>query len=242
MHIKSAGSTASSSLDAAWWTPRLACPVIAAAVVRLAMLAAALFRGGVAALPLSDTISYLEPGRNLLLHGRYFADGVPDVLRTPGYSIFLAITSFAGLPAAALANVILSVFSAVLVWRLGRQAFRDERIALGAAWIFAFEPLSFTNSFVLLSDTLFLTLFLLAMERLAARTPFTGACGGWAVACRSDLCPSGHLLPAGCAGSGIIPRADARQKSALEGTRCAADQCAPVAGCLADAQLDRNSL
>jgi hypothetical protein len=167
MRTKIAGSTTCSSFAAGWWTPRLAGPVITAAVVRLAMLAFALIRSGTGALSLSDTISYLEPGRNLLLHGRYIADGVPDVLRTPGYSLFLAITSLAGMPAAALANVILSVFSVILVWRLGRRAFGDERIALGAAWIFALEPLSVANSVVLLSDTLFLALFLLTLERLA---------------------------------------------------------------------------
>jgi hypothetical protein len=167
MRTKLAGSTTCSSFAAGWWTPRLAGPVITAAVVRLAMLAFTLIRSGTGALSLSDTISYLEPGRNLLLHGRYIADGVPDVLRTPGYSLFLAITSLAGMPAAALANVILSVFSVILVWRLGRRAFGDERIALGAAWIFALEPLSVANSVVLLSDTLFLALFLLVLERLA---------------------------------------------------------------------------
>lgn len=167
MRTESAGSAASSNFAASWWTPRLVWPLIAAAVVRLAMLAVTLFRNGISALPLSDTTSYLEPGRNLLLHGRYIADGVPDVLRTPGYSLFLAITSLAGLPIAALANVILSVFSVILVWRLGRTIFNDERIALGAAWIFALEPLSVANSVVLLSDTLFLALFLLSLERMA---------------------------------------------------------------------------
>ena len=168
MRIKFAGSTASSSCAAEWWTPRLAGPVIAAAVVRLTLLAVALVRAGTSALVSADTISYLEPGRNLLLHGRFVAEGAPDLLRTPGYPVFLALTSLAGLPAAALANVILSVFSVILVWRLGRAVFGDERIALGAAWIFAFEPLSVANSVVLLSETLFLALFLLTMERLAA--------------------------------------------------------------------------
>jgi hypothetical protein len=150
-----------------WWTPRLAGPVIAAAVIRLALLAAVFARFGVSVLFLTDTNSYLEPGRNLLLHGRYFADGVPDLIRTPGYSLFLAIFSLAGLPAAAVANVILSVFSVILVWKLGRAVFGNDRIALGAAWVFAFEPISVTNSVVLLSDSLFLALFLLSMVRLA---------------------------------------------------------------------------
>jgi hypothetical protein len=151
-----------------WWTPRLAGPVISAAVVRFALLAISLARSGTSAIVTGDTMSYLEPGRNLLLHGRFVAYGFPDVLRTPGYPLFLAITSLGGLPAAAVANVILSVFSVVLVWRLGQRVFDNDRTALGAAWIFAFEPISVSYSVFVSSETLFLTLFLLSLERIAA--------------------------------------------------------------------------
>jgi hypothetical protein len=126
-----------------------------------------LARNGTSGLLQGDTTSYLHPGRNLLLHGCFIADGVPDLVRPPGYPLFLAVTSLSGLPAAALANAILSVFSVILVWRLGRAAFGDGRIALGAAWIFAFEPISICISVVLLSETLFLVFFLLCMERIA---------------------------------------------------------------------------
>jgi len=107
MRMESAGSTACSSYAAGWWMPRLAGPLITAVVVRLMLLAVTLARNGIRPLINPDTTSYLEPGRNLLLHGRFVADGVPDLLRTPGYPLFLAATSLAGLPAAALANVIL---------------------------------------------------------------------------------------------------------------------------------------
>lgn len=160
-------SQVNSRLTTLWWTPRLVGPVIAAASVRLAFMGVLIARNGVSILFQPDTVSYLTPGRNLLLHGQFVADGVPDLVRTPGYSLFLAITSLAGFPAAAMANLILSVFSVLLVWRLGRAVFDDEQIALGAAWIFAFEPVSFTYSFVLLSESLFLTVLLLSMERLA---------------------------------------------------------------------------
>ena len=157
----------STSFKTEWWTQRLAGPVIAAAVVRLALLGLTLARTGTVGITMADTASYLIPGRNLLLHGQFVADGVPDMVRTPGYALFLAITSLAGLPAAALANIILSLFSIVLVWKLGRAVFGDDRIALGAAWIFAFEPMSVLFSISLMSETLFLLLFLLSMERLA---------------------------------------------------------------------------
>ncbi len=146
-----------------------------------------------------DTSSYLIPGRNLLLHGRFYADGVPDLLRTPGYPLFLAVTSMAGPVAGAAANVLLSVFSVILVWRLGRTAFGDERFAIGAAWIFAFEPLSVANSVVLLSETLFLALFLLSLERLAAflrghNLPVLAASGVW-LAAATLVRPVTYYLP-----------------------------------------------
>ena len=167
MSSESAGSAATPCGKTPWWTPQLAGPVIAAAVVRLTLLAAALRRVGSSAFFSTDTSGYLEPGRNLLLHGRFISDGIPELFRTPGYPLFLAITSLAGPIAAVVANVILSVFSVLLVWRLGRTAFGEERIALGAAWLFAFEPLSVAHSILLLSDTLFLALFLLSLEHLA---------------------------------------------------------------------------
>jgi hypothetical protein len=167
MHIESADAASNPSFESAWWTPRLTGPLIAAAVVRLTLLAVVLTRSGTSGIIIADTASYLIPGRNLLLHGHFVADGMPDLLRTPGYPLFLAVTSLAGLPAAAVANVLLSVFNVFLVWRLGRAVSGNDRIALVAAWIFAFEPLSVVFSVVLLSETLFLALFLLSMERLA---------------------------------------------------------------------------
>jgi hypothetical protein len=158
---------ATPSFKSAWWTPWLAEPLIAASVVRLTLLVALIARTGNSILISADTGSYLEPGRNLLQHGRFVADGVPDLFRTPGYPIFLAVTGLAGLPVAAFVQVILSVFSVLLIWKLGRQVFDDNHIALGAAWILAFEPITVTCSVVLLSETLFLTLFLLSLERLA---------------------------------------------------------------------------
>lgn len=182
-----------------WWTPRLAGPVIAAAVVRLTLLAVALARNGTGVVVSSDTASYLAPGRNLLLHGRFVADGVPDLLRTPGYPVFLSITSFAGLPFAAIAQVIVSVFSVILIWRLAKACSNDGRIALSAAWIFAFEPIGVMYSVVLVSETLFLALFLMSMERVAAflrgrRLRMLAEAGLW-LAAATFVRPVTYFLP-----------------------------------------------
>jgi len=52
------------------------------------------------------------------------------------------------------------------VWKIAREIFRDERVALGAAWIMAFEPTAFAYSSLLMSEELFLFLYLLRLERL----------------------------------------------------------------------------
>jgi hypothetical protein len=130
------------------------------------LLTLTLARTGARTLFTPDTASYLVPGRNLLLHARYFDDGLPLVRYTPVYPLFLALTSLPGPVFASVAQIALSVLSVVLVWRLARATFGDDRIALTSAWIFAFEPLSVISSVLLISETLFLTFFLLSMERL----------------------------------------------------------------------------
>jgi hypothetical protein len=199
MTIESSDPEVNQRQRVAWWLPQLAGPVIAAALVRFALLALAVARSGTSALVPNDTMGYLVPGRNLLLHGRFYADGVPDLLRTPGYPLFLAITNLGGVPASATANVILSVFCVVLVWRLGQKVFQDDRIALYGAWIFAFEPLSALFSVSLYSETLFLALFLLSMERIAAflleRRLRVLAVGGLWLAAATFVRPVSYYLP-----------------------------------------------
>jgi len=199
MTLESRPVAADRSVEVGWWTPLLAGPVIAAAAVRLALLIFLLARIGAGALLHADTSSYLIPGHNLLFHGSFIADGAPDLLRTPGYPLFLAIAILPGVPAAALANVILSVFSVILVWRLGRLIFDDPGIALGAAWIFAFEGNSVALSIVLLSETLFLVFLLLSLERLTVflrgrRLQALAAAGLW-LAAATLVRPISYYLP-----------------------------------------------
>jgi hypothetical protein len=97
------------------------------------------------------------------------------------------------------ANLIVSVFCVLLVWKLARTCFSDDRIALYAAWIFAFEPISILYSFVLLSEPLFLALLLLGMERLAVflrvrRLPVLAVAGLW-IAAATFVRPISYCLP-----------------------------------------------
>jgi 4-amino-4-deoxy-L-arabinose transferase-like glycosyltransferase len=191
-------SSAEINRENAWWS-RLAWPVAAAAGMRMALLASALVRSETGVIASGDTASYLEPGRNLLLHGRFVTGILPEIDRTPGYPLFLAVASLPGAAFAALAQVILSAFTVVLVWRLARAVFGGNRIALTAAWIFAFEPVSVVYSVRLLPETLFLTLLLLSLERLAVflrdrRLRALSATGLW-LAAATFVRPVSYYLP-----------------------------------------------
>jgi len=186
-----------------WWTPPLAGPLILGAVVRFGLMALGLARTGAGAVEGTDTYSYLIPGQNLLFHGAFFADGVPAVMRTPAYPLFLAATSLAGFAVASAVNILLSLFCVVLVWRLGRAVSGSDRIGLGAAWLMAIEPMTIIFSILLLSETLFLAFYLYGLERLAwfLRTQrlrlVTGS--GLAFAAAALVRPAAYYLPAALA-------------------------------------------
>jgi hypothetical protein len=164
------------------------------------LLSAALVRTGSGVIVSGDTASYLEPGRNLLLHGRFITGALPEIDRTPGYPLFLALFSLAGPATAALAQVVISAFTVLLVWRLARAVFREERVALLSAWLFAFEPVSVIYSVRLLPETLFLALMLLSLERLAVflrdRNLWVLAQAGLWLAAATFVRPVSYYLPA----------------------------------------------
>jgi hypothetical protein len=188
-----------SSGSNAWWTPRLVWPVAAAAVIRFGLLATALVRTGTSVIASGDTASYLEPGRNLLWHGCFVTGTLPEIDRTPGYPLFLALFSLPGLEIAAFAQVLLSVLSVVLVWRLARAVFGDGPAALIAAWLFSLEPVSVIYSVRLLPETLYLALLLLSLERLAVffrsrRLSAIAVSGVW-LAAATFVRPVSYYLP-----------------------------------------------
>jgi hypothetical protein len=167
--------------------------------LRILLWGAVLLRSGTSGLLASDTASYLEPGRNLLLHGLFQTAGQPEIGRTPGYPLFLAIVSLPGWPVAALAQVALSVLNVWLGARLARTAGLGKRGVLCAAWLLALEPMATIYSVRLLSETLFCLILLVSLERMAA---FLGthswsalAGSGMALAAAVYVRPVAWLLP-----------------------------------------------
>jgi len=168
-------------------------------VLRLALLAATLLRTGTTVITSGDTASYLEPGHNLIFHGSFVTRILPEIDRTPGYPIFLAIVSLPGVAFAAFAQVLFSAFTVLLIWRLARAIFADERIALISAWLFAFEPVSTIYSVRLLPETLYLVLLLLSLERLVVflrdRLLISLAAAGLWLAAATFVRPVSYYLP-----------------------------------------------
>jgi len=140
----------------------------AAALLRLGLMVVAYARTETRIMTQGDTASYLEPGRNLLLHGA-FADGLAiEIDRTPGYPLFAELTGmWAGnVLATIVVQIGLSLLSLLLVKRIGSLVFADWNAGMAAAWLFAIEPISITYSVRVMPETLFTFLLLLVLERL----------------------------------------------------------------------------
>ncbi|WP_420239927.1 hypothetical protein ACOBR2_10310 [Telmatobacter bradus] len=186
------------------WPGSVAAAVTVGGTLRLALWAAALCRTGTSGMTSGDTASYLEPGQNLLFLGRFATAGLAEIDRTPGYPLFLAACWSFGPAFAALLQVGLSAASIYLVARLARASFQnadrqDARNVRLAAWFFALEPVSIVYSVRLLSETLFLFVLLLALERIfvfcRTRQLQTLALGGFWLAAAAFIRPIGYYLP-----------------------------------------------
>src|ERR1700719_4873387 len=91
-----------------------------------------------------DTVSYIVPARELIAHHRFFSDGAPEVIRTPGYPLLLT----AGLLldrlelATITLQVLISCFTVFMVYQTACLLFEREDIAIIAAVLYAIDPLS----------------------------------------------------------------------------------------------------
>jgi 4-amino-4-deoxy-L-arabinose transferase-like glycosyltransferase len=112
--------------------------------------------------PILDEGAYLELATGLA-EGR----GYEGTFRPPGYPAFMAfwLAIGAGTLGVRLAQVALSAWSTILMYGLGRRM-AGERAGRVAALIFAFDPVLVAFSHRLWSETLFLTILLLAAELL----------------------------------------------------------------------------
>lgn len=116
----------------------------------------------------NDTIEYLAIAKNLAINGEYSKSAIapftPNFFRLPGYTfwlafIFLIFKSF--VPAVFLGMIIFAL-SAPLIYLITREVF-SEKLALWSGIIFALEPRMAFSAPFLLSEQIFIPLFLLAV-------------------------------------------------------------------------------
>ena len=122
-----------------------------------------------------DSESYAFLAGNMLENGVFSsskeAPFVAEMFRSPGYPAFLVpfLFAFDSFIPVVFVQVILVILSALLVYAIGRSLY-SEKIALGTALVFALNPAIIFYTFTILSDILFLFLFLAAIYLLFFRT------------------------------------------------------------------------
>jgi hypothetical protein len=114
-----------------------------------------------------DSPTYVGAAESLL-HGSFSYEGVPEVFRTPGYSLLLlpAIALHHVVAIGLLENFFLAVAAAWLIWRIATSLGAGDRAASWAVLLYCFEPMSFLQSEKLMSDLAFATVFLASVYLL----------------------------------------------------------------------------
>ena len=148
-----------------------------------------------------DSATYLQPAAELLATGTFSTNGVPEIMRTPGYPLLLTVGIKLGHVewVTIFLQILLSCLTCYLVYSLARQIFSDSRAALYAAFLCSIEPLSVLYSCLLLSDTLFVFLITATLNSLL-RACQQGQFRHWlyaavALAAAVYTRPVGYFLP-----------------------------------------------
>lgn len=162
--------------------------LLGALVLRLVVVVVALARDTSAS---PDTITYVRPAESLIATGRFDSHATPELARTPGYPLLLAMGERLGALAGVtlVAQAILGTLTVWLVWRLAFAVGASAGVATIAALIYAVEPSSIIYASKLLAETLFTTIVTALLLSLTA-----WANGGN----RKALVAAAALLALGC--------------------------------------------
>lgn len=115
-----------------------------------------------------DTPSYINPAKDLIELGQFSNGGKPEIIRTPGYPLFLIPGILSGhiyLVTIAV-QIVFSCFTVYLIYKIALITFHQVRIGILCAFIYAIEPLSINFSTLIMSETLFATLITLFLYQL----------------------------------------------------------------------------
>jgi Dolichyl-phosphate-mannose-protein mannosyltransferase len=148
-----------------------------------------------------DTVSYIEPARELIAHHRFYSDGAPEIIRTPGYPLLLTAGLLLGrLEIVTIAlQILLSCFTVYMVYQTACILFEGEWIALIAATLYAIEPLSILFTSLLAPETLFTAVVMVGVyylvRYLKQQSPADLLTSGSALAVSVYVRPIGLFLP-----------------------------------------------
>ena len=148
---------------------RFAWVLIVAAALRMTILANT---GGLAP-QIVDEQHYLTLAAGLVERGELsFEPGMPTSIRPPLYPAFIAgvwnVTDVGRLQPVRFAQILLGLWTALLVYQLGLALF-NPKVAMAAGAVTAFYPSLIISNFLLLTETLF-TFLLVAMIFAVVRT------------------------------------------------------------------------
>ena len=143
-------------------------PLCSGVALRLFIMLFGYLLSGTAVMSQGDTPTYLAPGHNLLAFGSYTSNHQPEIDRTPGYPLFAELTGmyWDNILTTLVAQLFVSAASMLLIFRIARTIFGDERAASLAVWLYAIEPLSALYVSRIMPETLFVFLILLVVDRL----------------------------------------------------------------------------
>ena len=115
-----------------------------------------------------DSFQYQENAELLLSDGKFLRTydniKIPEVIRTPGYPIFLvAIYMIFGLETLniIMIQILLNILTIYFLYKIIKEIFNSEKVALFGGFLLCIEPLSISLIFYLLTETLFLFLLTL---------------------------------------------------------------------------------
>ncbi len=202
-----------SALKARGHISRVTYVLIAAFVIRafVPILAAAV-TGDPQVFRAPDTASYTSLAGELAATGSFALGGKPEIVRTPGYPLFLVPGAVLGLFewVAIPLQIILSCLTVWLVYRTALLLFEKTGIAEAAALLYAFEPLSVIYASKLLTETLFTCLVAAFLYTLLRYQKGGGL--RWVLVSAAALAASVYVRPISyflpfLVGAGLIVRA-----------------------------------
>lgn len=138
---------------------------LTAFVLRFVLFVVILFFVGQSGLMLGDSKQYIGLAQSLADGNGFMLDGKPFFFRTIGYPGILAIglKLFRSLPFIIFLQLILASYLPLIVLRIGRALGLGERTSRIAAWMTAIEPHLIFYSVMVLTETTYTFIFLLAI-------------------------------------------------------------------------------